>query len=63
MSHLQCPSCGLKITPRAATTDCPRCLVRGRGRFTLVPAAAVASAEPLIPSSIPKGNSAGLQAD
>jgi hypothetical protein len=38
MSHLQCPSCGLRLAARSAPSACPRCLLRGRDRFELVAA-------------------------
>jgi hypothetical protein len=37
MSHRQCLNCGYRVTALRAPTSCPRCLVRGRGRFELVP--------------------------
>lgn len=36
MSHLECPSCGLRISALSAPENCPRCLVRGQGRVELV---------------------------
>lgn len=38
MSHLQCPTCGIRFATRSAPAPsaCPRCLLRRRGRFELV---------------------------
>lgn len=35
--QLQCPNCGLRIVATRAATACPRCTIRRRGRFELVP--------------------------
>lgn len=40
MPHVQCPSCGLRMSAAPAPHSCPRCLVRRRGRFELVPVGA-----------------------
>jgi len=36
VSRTQCPNCRLRIRTAVAPLHCPRCLVRGMGRFELV---------------------------
>jgi hypothetical protein len=43
VSYVKCPSCGLRLSARSPRMTCPRCLLRRRGRFDLIPVAQIAS--------------------
>lgn len=52
MSHLECPSCRLKIQALGAPTNCPRCLVRKGERIELISSAVSGSAPSKPPALI-----------
>lgn len=59
MSHLRCPSCGLKIAALGAPSSCPRCRIRNRERVELVAESAV---DPRRLAMSRRGQDAPLQA-
>jgi hypothetical protein len=53
MSHVECPSFGIRFPALAAPSICPDCLARGRGRFGLVPSSILDSPPRHLPARGP----------